>query len=90
MSRDRHQVTDHDVDVAAQLVMAALCDRIDEKGRGIFVSSHEVQGALVEEVDEFKGEVRNNDSKKQKDELLDVAVAALWGIVSLQSGKMDW
>ena len=51
MSRDRHQVTDHDVDVAAQLVMAALCDRIDEKGRGIFVSSHEVQGALVEVVD---------------------------------------
>jgi NTP pyrophosphatase (non-canonical NTP hydrolase) len=70
--------------------MASLCDRIDEKGRGIFMSSHETLGVLVEEIAEYRGEVRNNDSKKQRDELLDIAVAALWGIVSLDSGKMDW
>lgn len=90
MPAERHQVNDHDIDKAVQLMMAALCDRLDEKGRGIFVSGHEILGVIVEELHEFEDEVKANNGEKQKQELLDLGVAILWGIVSRDSGKMDW
>lgn len=56
--------------------------RLDKHGPGIYASEHETYGILHEEVDEFLEAVRNGDHHECRDELFDVAVAALFGIVS--------
>lgn len=60
------------------------------KGTGIFVSSHEILGCLVEETREFEEAIQKNDLNKLKDELADILVVALHGLASIATGKMDW
>jgi len=64
--------------------------RLDEKGEHIFVSSHETLGVISEEVDEYKKEVRKNNKDHQRKELLDIIVACLHGIASIDNGGQDW
>ena len=64
--------------------------RLTQKGRGIFISSHETLGILSEEFNEFGAAVQSNDPVYQTNELLDVAVAAVLGLTSIESGEMDW
>lgn len=49
---------------------------------------HELLGVMHEEFDEFADEVRDNNSAKAREELLDIAVAAIWGIASID-GKIS-
>ena len=63
---------------------------IVNKGSGIFVSSHEILGCLVEETREFEDAIQKNDLKKLRDELADILIIALHGLASIDSGKMDW
>ena len=64
--------------------------RLREKGPGICVSIHEVRGIVDEEVEELHEEVRANNQIGVHKELIDIAVACLLGIASLESQKMDW
>lgn len=64
--------------------------KLVEKGKGIFVSSHEILGCLTEEVREFEEAVRKNDLKDLHNELSDILVIALHGLASIESQKMDW
>lgn len=64
--------------------------RLKQKGRGIFISSHETLGILSEEFNEFGAAVQSNDPIYQANELLDVAVAAVLGLASIESGEMDY
>lgn len=86
----RPQMSDNAIDRAMEDVMRKLMFRLDQKGRGIFMSSHEIEGIVGEEVREFQRAVEINDSENQREELTDIAVAAILGIVSRNSGKMDW
>jgi len=63
--------------------------KLQEKGPGIFYSSHEILGVLSEEVAEFEREVHVNNKDAQIQELFDIAVVAMHGIASLKSGKME-
>lgn len=66
-------------------------DRIEEKGRGAFVSSHEILGILTEEMTEFTEAVHAKSSDEEKiAELTDIAVAALIGITSIRCGGTQW
>lgn len=67
-----------------------LEEKIIEKGDLSFISSHEIKGALTEEVDEFNDEVKSNDKEKQIKELFDVMVVAFWGIVSIRQAGTEW
>jgi len=66
-------------------VEKALKAAIKKKGSGALVSWHEAQGNLNEEVLEFEIEVQKN-SKERKSELIDVVVAALFGLASHNEG----
>jgi NTP pyrophosphatase (non-canonical NTP hydrolase) len=72
-------------DVQAQLCKE-LENRLRRHGCGLFVSAHETYGVLAEEVDELLGAVRGNDIGEIRAELYDVAIAAIWGIVSTYEG----
>lgn len=83
MERDR--ITQEGWDRAVSEVRSELERRIAEKGSGAFASLHEAWGVIDEEVTEFKDEVQANDTLKARAELLDIAVAAIVGIASLEA-----
>jgi NTP pyrophosphatase (non-canonical NTP hydrolase) len=64
--------------------------RLEEKGNGIYVSSHEILGIIGEEWEELIQAVHNNDTVNIKEELRDIAVGCIWAMVSINSGKMHW
>lgn len=82
-----------------ELVLEALARRLATYTRGAFVGPHEALGILQEEVDEAWEAVREArhgpgllapDSTRLADELLDIAVAAVWGVASLcATGRAD-
>ena len=59
--------------------------RLHAKGPGFFIDRHQVWGLLDEEVGEFKDEIHRKDPHKARIELIDIAVAALWGIASFDA-----
>lgn len=73
-----------------ELVRQALDARLDEKGAHSFTSSHEIKGVLDEEYHELDIAIRKNDPQAVLDELLDIAVAAVFGICSARVGGLDW
>jgi hypothetical protein len=81
---------DGDIDNAISAILEMLSNRLDEKGRGIFISSHEILGIVAEEYAEFTKAVEDNDVAGQRSELIDIAVAAILGVVARSTGKMDW
>ena len=85
---DRPIAKEEIVKIALEDVAVKLYMRMATKGRRIFMSSHEVGGIIDEELMELKDAIQKNE--KIDDELLDIAVAAIWGYVSSKSGKMDW
>lgn len=89
-TRPRHQVSMDDINSASEEVVQHLLETLKMKGSGIFVSSHEILGVLTEEMMEFQDEVRANNYETQLKELHDIATSAIFGIISMKSGKMDW
>lgn len=64
-------------------------DRLEEKGIHSFSSTHEILGIVDEEHSELKDAVRSNNKIEVRNELLDIVVACLHGIASLDKG-VDW
>src|ERR1035437_25210 len=87
----RHQIDNKNVnDIIINYADKEWKVQLEHKGNGIFVSSHEILGCLMEEVREFEDAVRSNDLNKLKEELTDILVVALHGLASIESGKLDW
>ena len=86
----RPVITDADLERVIQVVVRKLEFRMKEKGRGAFVSSHEIMGIVSEEYDEMKEAVQENDHNKLFDELADIAVGSIKGMASMQAGELDW
>ena len=62
---------------------------LKNNGMHVAVSPHEIYGLVQEEVSELLSEVHDNDTENCIDELLDIAVAAVYGIVSLRTVNFD-
>lgn len=75
---------------AIDLVKKKLKEQLKEKGVGAFVGSHEVLGVLSEEFDEFKEAVHKNEKGWQHSELIDIAVVALLGLMSMEAIENNW
>lgn len=84
----RHQITEADIDRVMERIKNKWKFRLDQKGWGIFQSSHEISGIIDEEVREMKDDLRDNLCLEN--ELVDIAVAAAHGVASIESEKMDW
>jgi hypothetical protein len=93
MPNQRQIITDAQLDDAMRLVMTDLNRRCVKHGLCTFASCHEIDGVLDEEMREWKDAVQIDGSHSQANkvaELSDIAVAAIFGIASIQSGGTDW
>lgn len=75
---------------AVNLVMQKMGERLEVKGYGSFMSSHEVLGILIEEFHELIEAVRANNPDELHEELLDLAVGAVFSLACLRSGGLEW
>jgi len=70
----------------------ALNATLEEQGYGGFVSTHEAYGKLVEEMKELLDAIhasKNFVSQDTRDELLDVALTAIFAIACIDEKTMD-
>jgi len=87
---DRPEVAEVWLRWAMNAVEAMLKKRLEEKGDGALISYHEILGVVTEEYHELCGAVESNREPAIKDEILDLAVAAVFGLASIQSGACGW
>lgn len=87
----RKQLERKEFEDAIDALVKKLFFRVDQKGLGAYASGHEILGIIQDEVYEFRDEVHGRGSDDAKvQELLDIAVGAIWGIASITSGGVDW
>ena len=72
---------------ASQSVIRKMNERVDEKGNGLFVDKHQIYGIVAEELKELMDALHANDIEGMKRELKDIAVAAIWGIASIEESE---
>lgn len=88
---ERQQLEHEDLHKAMSDVSAKLGFRAKQKGLGTMASCHEILGIIEDEVQEYRDEVHAKSEAKLKiEELKDIAVAAIFGIASIESGGVDW
>jgi hypothetical protein len=91
MGNKRQQVEPIYIDRAIRDLGIKLEYRLNQKGHGTFASNHEILGIIQEELTEYEAAIHTNACNEEKiKELEDIAVAALFGIASIQSGGIDW
>lgn len=76
------KVPPEEVDAAIERALKALKRRIKEKGNRPYRSRHETYGIIAEEHFELLLAMQKNDGENYKDELVDIAVAAIFGLAS--------
>ncbi len=87
----RPKWTDADIEGALDAARDKIISRLEEKGNGSFVSSHEIYGVVAEEFHELLHAIEERAGAFPiGDELLDIAVAALLGFASIEGGHCDW
>ncbi|MFA5021294.1 MAG: hypothetical protein WC517_04525 [Patescibacteria group bacterium] len=79
----RKQLVPEDIDSAMRLVHEWTVKRLDQKGWGRFVSPHEILGIITNEYHELDEAVHKKDALEFRHELIDLAVAALLGIATI-------
>jgi NTP pyrophosphatase (non-canonical NTP hydrolase) len=72
---------------AFEICREKLQRRLEKYGNRAYYSPHETFGILYEEVNEVLDAVQENNNDWIIEELLDVAVAALWGVASIQERR---
>lgn len=80
---NRPEATDKVLLAAIEALTVNVGRRIEEKGRGAFVSSHEALGVVTEEFHELVEAVRQNDPIETAEELMDIAVACIMAVASM-------
>ncbi len=83
-NQTRVEVSEESIDAAIGLVSKKLARKLKEKGRGSFLSSHEILGVVAEEYHELIESVRGDENTPVIGELGDIAVACLFGIASIR------
>lgn len=86
----RKQISDDLIAETMHLVMGRMQERLQEKGRGSFVSIHEISGIVLEEHTEIQDAVHLNDHGLLYSELEDMAVACIFSLASLRGGGLHW
>ncbi len=86
----RPQLTEAQVDAAVEVLRTNLKRRLHEKGWGAWLSRHEVLGIIAGEHKELIDAVQGEPQKCVKDELLDIAVGAVFGVACIDAGTLEW
>jgi len=93
----RKEVTTHEIAIAMGESQDWLWERLKEKGRNSFSSTHELRGVMDEEFNELREEFNElrealhiGDQDKIVHELKDIFVVAVFGLACLKAGKLEW
>jgi phosphoribosyl-ATP pyrophosphohydrolase len=87
---DRVKLTDEQIDSAFDAFDSKLHEVLFKKGLGTFASKHEILGSMTEEYNEVINAVHTKDNENLQEELLDVAVVAIFGLACLKANTVDW
>lgn len=91
MPNQRQQLTNSQIDKALQELIEKYYFCVEQKGRGAMASNHEIFGIVRQESSEYESAIHQRLSDEEKiQELLDIAVAAIFGVASIRSGGVDW
>lgn len=85
---ERTEILTREVKDALVKVSEMVEFRMAQKGRGSYVSRHEALGIVAEEYHELIHAVQSEPLDRVEAELLDIAVAAVFGLVSVKF--MEW
>jgi hypothetical protein len=89
-TNERTSINDEFIDLATKELIEKLNFRLKQKGKGTFTSTHEITGIITEEYHELIEELKNNNIQAFKQELLDIAVACLFGVACIDQDSIDW
>lgn len=78
------------VDAALEIIRDKILVKLEEKGPHSLCSIHEILGVITEEYTELVLAVQSNDHGHVMAECEDVAVGAIFGLMSKQVGGLDW
>lgn len=88
---NRAEITTDSINKAIRDLTDKINYRLDQKGHGTFASRHEILGVLKEEFEELSDAVTAKDGMLSvKEELLDIAVGAVFAIACIEQGTLDW
>jgi NTP pyrophosphatase (non-canonical NTP hydrolase) len=82
-------VTDWHIDGAIEDAKAEIVGSIGKHCRGAFVTPHEIDGVLMEEVREFQDAIHDNDMVQIYKELAQVAQVAIFGMASIRQAAQS-
>ncbi len=85
---ERPQTTVADALDMIDTLKEAMIVRLERHGYGLGSGPHEILGILQEEMDELIDEVRANAHLEIYNELVDIAIAAVFGMLTMQ--KYIW
>ena len=86
----RTHITEEQITDALDTLRIHTDTILKSKGRGAFASSHEVLGVLTEEMRELEAEVQAGYLHRLRQELLDVAQVALFGVACIDADALEW
>lgn len=82
---NRIKVSNDTINQAFDEIISKTFFRLNQKGEYGFLSKHEILGVIAEEYHELLESVKNDvDETKFNDELIDVAVACIFGLASIR------
>lgn len=80
---ERPQVSNDELRAARNAIALSLHQRLDEKTRGAFISTHEALGVITEEYKELIDAVQSNERNAIFLELIDIATGCEFALASM-------
>ena len=87
---NRPHITQDERDRVILMVREKLEFRMKQKGTHAYASIHEALGIITEEYYELQGAVMYDDQGAVVEELIDIAVGAIFGAACILAKKVDW
>lgn len=89
-SAERPQIGETNIAQAMDILRNWVDKRLAEKGAGIMVSRHEMLGVIQEEHNELILAVQKGTLQDVRNELVDIGVACIVALASLNTGEVEW
>jgi len=86
---ERTKATFEEIETIVMELQRKIAARLLNKGLGVFASNHEILGILTEEFHELVDAVKSDVSLEVRHELFDIAIGAMFGIVSIDINKRE-
>ncbi len=87
-TRSRVQISEAELNEGLRHLREKLVERLTKKGYGTMASCHEILGVLTEEMRELESAIHKDIGIAE--ELLDIAVGAIFGYVCVINERTDW